>query len=101
MTLLEFQEELQGQADWRREKAAQYPDDKRNAAAAEIFDRLAATAPAIPHDVYAAFLELFEARDSEEYLQMLQSVGFRYWPASAEQFVRDFIASRSGTTSWS
>jgi hypothetical protein len=44
MTRQELQEEFERQAEWRRMKADEYPDDDtRNIEAAEIFDRLAAT----------------------------------------------------------
>ena len=44
---LELQDDFKEQAEWRREKAEQYPDDKRHLEAAAIFDRLAATVDAI------------------------------------------------------
>lgn len=39
-----LQDSFERQAEWRREKAVQYPDDAtRNLSAAETFDKLAAT----------------------------------------------------------
>ena len=55
---LELQDDFKEQAEWRREKAEQYPDDKRHLEAAAIFDRLAATVDAIPQDVFIAFSKL-------------------------------------------
>ena len=93
----QLKEEFEGQADWRRQKAGEYPDDKRNIEAAEIFDRLAAGALTIPSDVFAAYLELFEEYpDAEKHAERMRSVGFHYWPETAEQFVRDFIAEQTG-----
>ena len=36
---VELQDDFKEQAGWRREKAEQYPDDKRHLEAAGIFDR--------------------------------------------------------------
>ena len=44
---VELQDDFKERAGWRREKAEQYPDDKRHLEAAAIFDRLAATVDAI------------------------------------------------------
>ena len=96
MTLDEFKLEFESQAEWRREKQKEYPNDKRNSEAAEIFDRLADTSLAIPADVFGAYLELFEdGPDAERNSEMMRQVGFHYWPENAEQFVRDFIADRT------
>ena len=54
---MELRDDFKEQADWRREKAKLYPDDKRHLEAAAIFDRLAATVDAIPQDVYRIFAE--------------------------------------------
>ena len=42
-----LRDDFKEQAEWRREKAEQDPDDKRQLEAAAIFDRLAATVDAI------------------------------------------------------
>jgi hypothetical protein len=55
---VELRGDFKEQAEWRREKAEQYPDDKRHLEAAAIFDRLAATVDAIPQDVFIAFSKL-------------------------------------------
>ena len=39
--------QVQGTADWRRQKAEQFPDDERNLEAAEELDRLAAEIDAL------------------------------------------------------
>jgi hypothetical protein len=91
--------DFESQAEWRRQKATEYQNDKRNLEAAEIFDRLAATVLSIPEDVFAAYLELFEAPDGDEgekHSEMMRSVGFHYWPRIAEEFARDFIANQTG-----
>jgi hypothetical protein len=84
------------QAEWRRDKARQHPGDARNIEAADIFDRLAATAASVPADVLAAYYELFEdLPDVEEEQEMLRRVGFYSKPSNAEEFVRKFIARRT------
>jgi hypothetical protein len=52
---VELRDDFKEQAEWRREKAEQHPDDKRHLEAAAICDRLAATVDAIPQDVFTAF----------------------------------------------
>jgi hypothetical protein len=94
---VELRGDFKEQAEWRREKAEQYPDDKRHLEAAAIFDRLAATVDAIPQDVFIAFskLEVDDGLlDVERWTEMLRDVGFGLSPKTAEEFVRSFIADR-------
>ena len=95
---VELRDDFKEQAEWRREKAEQYPDDKRHLEAAAIFDRLAATVCAIPHDVFIAFSEHPDIADGlldvERWTEMLRDVGFGLSPKTAEEFVRSFIADR-------
>ena len=58
-----FQDTFKEQAEWRREKAKEYPADERNLKAASAFDRLAATVDAIPRDVFEAYSELGGVHD--------------------------------------
>jgi hypothetical protein len=93
----ELQDVFKEQAEWRREKAKQSPDEERYLAAAAIFDRLAATVDAIPRDVFIAFskLEVDDGLlDVERWTEMLRDVGFGLSPKTAEEFVRSFIADR-------
>ena len=86
---LELQDVFKEQAEWRREKAEQHPDDKRHLEAAVIFDRLAATVDGILQDVFRTFSEPDVndgLLDLEQWTEML--------PKSAEEFVRSFIADR-------
>ena len=74
---LELRDDFKEQAEWRREKAEQYPDDKRHLEAAAIFDRLAATVDAIPQDVYRIFAEAGVndgLLDVERWTEMLRDV---------------------------
>jgi hypothetical protein len=94
---VELRDDFKEQAAWRREKAEQDPDDKRQLEAAAIFDRLAATVDAIPQDVFIAFTKLEvndDLLDVERWTQMLCDVGCGSSPETAEDFVRSFIADR-------
>ena len=94
---LELQDDFKEQAEWRREKAEQYPDDKRHLEAAAIFDRLAATVDAIPQDVFRAFCQPDVNNgllDVERWTEMLRDVGFGSSPKSVEEFVLIFFADR-------
>ena len=94
---LELRDDFKEEAEWRREKAEHYPDDKRHLAAASIFDGLAATVDAIPQDVFIAFskLEVDDGLlDVERWTEMLRDVGFGLSPKTAEEFVRSFVADR-------
>jgi hypothetical protein len=89
----ELKETFEMQAEWRRQKAAEYPDDSRNTEAAKIFDRLAATVENVPPDVLAAYEELFDdLPDVEVHQEMLRQVGFYTSYDNAEDFVREFIS---------
>lgn len=95
-----LRDEFEDQARRRREKADEYPQDERNLVAAEIFDKLAATADAIPDDVLAAYFELEQDnddpfRDSERHSEMLREIGFHSAYDTAEEFVRAYIADRT------
>ena len=84
---LELQDVFEEQAEWRREKARQYPNEKHNLEAAAIFDRLAATVDAIPQDVFVALSELGNVDDGlldvERWTEMLCDVAFNSSPETA------------------
>ena len=94
-----LQDTFKEQAEWRREKAKEYPADERNLKAASAFDRLAATVDAIPRDVFEAYSELGGVHDGlldvERWTEMLRDVGFNSAPETAEDFIRSFIADRT------
>ena len=96
---LELRDDFKEQAEWRREKAEQYPDDKRHLEAAAMFDRLAATVDAVPEDVFVVFSERPDVDDGlldmERWADMLRDVGFQSAPKNAEDFVRSFPADRT------
>lgn len=81
-------------ARWRREKAVEYPDDRRNFEAAELLERLANWASAVPAGMLTD-LELYSETDgfrfSEVWSESLRAVGFRAMPDTAEEFVEDVL----------
>ena len=88
-----LKDQLEDQAEWRRRKAIEYPDDRRNLDAAEEYERLAKTVQNIPDDLLVAYSEAFEdARDSERFDEMLKDIfrGF-FAPADATKFVQSFL----------
>jgi hypothetical protein len=94
---VELRDDFKEQAEWRREKAKQYPDDERQLEAAAIFDRLAATVDDIPQDTFSTFStpDVNDGLlDVERWTEMLRDVGFGLSPKSSEEFVRAFIADR-------
>lgn len=88
--------ELEDQAEWRRRKATEYPDDRRNLDSAEEYERLARTVKDIPRDLLVAYSESFEdAPDSERWQEMLKNIfrGFSYF-ANAAELVRAFVDAK-------
>lgn len=87
----QLRETFECQAEWRREKAVEYPDDRRNLKAADLFDRLAATVDAIPADVLNVYANLDPETAVLEQQMHLRSVGFHFNPPDAETFLRTLI----------
>ena len=84
-----------GKAEWRRHKANEHPDDKRNLEAATIFDRLARSVDGVPRTTLNGFFELYEDYEGDELSEELRQVGFHSDPKTAEDFCRGYIASRT------
>ena len=84
-----------GKAEWRRQKAVEHPDDKRNLEAATIFDRLARSVDGVPPTTLNSFFELYEDYEGDELSEELRQVGFHSDPKTAEDFCRSYIASRT------
>ncbi len=82
--------EFDDTADWRRQKAVEYPDDERNLAAAEQLDQLKATAQDVPEDVRRAVAECYANR-GEHWHEMMRAVGFSAGYENAESFCRSFL----------
>ena len=86
---------FEGKAQWRRQKAVQHPDDKRNLEAARILDRLAKSVDRVTPSTLNSFFELYEDYEGEELSEELRQVGFHSDPKTAEDFCRSYIASRT------
>jgi hypothetical protein len=88
--------ELEEAAEWRRRKAVEYPDDRRNRDSATEYDRLAKTVKDIPDDLLVAYSEAFEdAPDSERWEEMLKDIfrGFSDF-ANATELVQAFLDAK-------
>lgn len=96
--------ELSEKADWRRQKARQYPDDERNLDAAELLDRLAGevlvlegTPPALAFEAAHDAVFFDEDRDRTHEVMRLWSeyragIGFRLFPDNGEAVLRELLA---------
>jgi hypothetical protein len=85
------------QAQWRREKAKEHPDDPRNLAAAQTLEHLASTVDDVDDGMLDAYGELYDDfRDVEAHSELLRSIGFSIEFASAADFVKQYIAGRTG-----
>ncbi|TAN13474.1 MAG: hypothetical protein EPN45_04475 [Rhizobiaceae bacterium] len=84
------------QAEWRRQKAKEHPEDARNLEAARHLDMLAQSAKGVDQSLITAAEELYEdIPDIEIWNEMLRQVGVWTFPSSAEDFLREFISKRS------
>ena len=86
--------QLQSEAEWRRGNAVEYPDDKRHLAAAEQFQKLAATVKDVPHDIFATWLDRWQPVYGlcGAAFQATLRVGFHTSYNSATELVRELIA---------
>lgn len=85
-------------AEWRRDKAKQFPDDVRNLQAAEILETLAATSPT-DNDLSRRAHETFESDDvniHELLSDCLREVGFHSHPKDADDFLRILMDGHAG-----
>jgi len=86
---------FEGKAEWRRQRAVEHPDDKRNLDAATILDRLAKSVDSVPPSTLNSFFELYEDYEGEELSEELRQVGFHSDPKTADDFCRSYIAGRT------
>jgi len=86
--------QLQSEADRRRGNAEEYPDDKRHAAGAEQFQKLAATVKDVPHDIFATWLDRWQTVYGPRgaAFEVTRRVGFHTSYNSATELVRELIA---------
>jgi hypothetical protein len=90
--------ELEEQAEWRRQRAVEYPDDRRNLDSAEEYERLAKTVKDIPDDVLVAYSgAIADEPDVELWQETLKDIfrGF-FDPADATELVQSFVDQKRG-----
>jgi hypothetical protein len=88
-----LKEELEDKAEWRRRKAVEYPDDRRNLDAADEYERLAKTVQQVPAALLVAYAESFEdLPDTEMWQEMLKDIFRGFWsPVDATEMVQHFL----------
>jgi hypothetical protein len=88
-------------ANWRREQAIDYPDDKWNFEAVVLLERLANTVDEIDPPLLEAYVGLCE-RDglsgAETQTEMLRGVAFNWAPQTASEFVSEFNSKMTSGT---
>jgi hypothetical protein len=88
-----LQGDIEGTAHWRSEKAAEFPDDRRNLAAVRFLEAMAATVPDIPSHLMRKYLAAFKDPNAAEVQsEMLRAVGFNSAYKSATDFVETFLS---------
>ena len=76
-------------ADWRRSKAADYPEDSRNLEAAELLDKLAASVETVAPDLLDAYGSLRDDyMDSEQHSEMFRQIGSARGPKQPRTLLR-------------
>ena len=91
------------QAEWRRRKAEEYPDDQRNLRAAEHLERLVGTVEDVNPELWRRMREV-EERLNEQPVEfcdpllnwendLLREEGFHNFSETAEDFLRCWIDS--------
>jgi len=98
---IDLVEELDFTAQWRRDKAAQYPKDTRNTEAAELLERLAIEVGKLSKSFLVRRLEKiddelvaidgWDFRLSEDLSDYRRSIGFHRFPESGEKYLSDLI----------
>lgn len=94
----DLQAMFSNQALWRARKAEEYPDDQRNAAAAELLNKLAAQVELRLFnrgllDKYSRIAEIEETSVNvvEDEQELLREVGFHFFPNTVDEFLEELI----------
>jgi hypothetical protein len=78
-------------SNWRRLQAIRYPDDPRNAVAANLLFDLTSQADEISDSIWTRLSPFFNPKDShynEAVSRSCRDVGFRTWPRDFEDFAQ-------------
>jgi hypothetical protein len=93
-------ETLELTAEFRRDKAAEYPDDERNMEAALLLESLAAACRDTDQSqqgahvtAYAQFVEATEFLSLEAFHEYLKLIGFHRWPSNPEDLCGELLAA--------
>jgi hypothetical protein len=79
---------------WWEQQAIEDPADKRNTNAASLLHKLSSSAFDVEDATLIAHLELREGDDDEyEFYELLNTVGFEWFPQSADAFLRQKLFS--------
>lgn len=94
----DFQAAFKNQADWRTRKAEEFPDDPRNAAAADLLNRLSAWVEwrLFDDELLRKYQHLADAQETsldvvEEEQELIREVGFHFFPNSVDEFLEELI----------
>jgi hypothetical protein len=95
---LEVLIDVTGTADWRRQKAEEYPHDERNCEAVKLLDEIAKDMAALEgsdlhRQIEGLWVDGTSERFSETVSDQLRSVGFHSWPKSGRELL-EAIADR-------
>lgn len=98
--MLNLAKQLELTAEWRDEKAAQYPMDDRNGPAAKLLRDLATscvdTIPGPDNPAVALWSSQspeWEFDDVQVTNDYITGIGFHYWPSNAEELCAGLLAS--------
>jgi hypothetical protein len=86
-----------GTAYWRRSKAVEFPDDRRNLEAAEELERLAAEISLLEgSELHARLAKCFEDEDGVMVAmaiinEILRQVGFSRWYGTGEELLQAIV----------
>ena len=95
-------ETLQSQAEWHRQKALEYPEDRRNVDAAELLEKLAKEASKLDQNDFLLKrlkkrLDRLGAKNDGYYLfsegqsEYHRQIGFTRFPSTVRQYLKDLI----------
>ena len=94
------EDELEAQADWRRQKALEYPNDRQNVDAAELFGKLAKEALELDRsdpllNSLDRLLERLQgdamARFVERRGEYHRQIGFSVFPSTVREYLQGLI----------
>jgi hypothetical protein len=100
-TAVILKNEFMKTANWRREQAIDYPDDRWNFEAVVLLERLANTVDEIDPRLLEAYVGLWEGdglSGAETQSEMLRGVAFTWAPQTASEFVSEFISKMTSGT---